>query len=443
METLLTADFGSTYTKLTAIDLESASILGTAKAFTTIETSLIEGFQGAKAELKKQTGLSLYSRTMASSSAAGGLRMVSVGLVPKLSSQVARLAACSAGAKIIGTYSYELSQGELEEIGQAKPDLILLSGGIDGGNKEVLLQNAQALSTLGGEFAVIVAGNKAVSAQAGEIFRQGGKEVVVTENVMPDFERINTAPAKEAIRRLFISRIIEAKGLREVQAQVDQEIIPTPLAVFEACENFARKGGLVAVDIGGATTDVYSLWEGTPAAGVVAKGIPEPYAKRTVEGDLGVRYSLDSLTQGWEMETSLRSWVARCRQNPAAVPGSKEEEQGDLHLASRCIELGLSRHCGVLEESYTPLGKMRVQTGKDLRKVAYFLGTGGSLIHSRTPGEIFRRGLYKPEDPLLLKPENPCFLVDKDYILAAMGLLGRVSKEKALKIMEKQFLEVE
>ncbi len=142
---ILTADIGSTYTKLTAIDTVEKKILATSTAFTTIGTDVVEGFTSAYNKLEQRVGEFRYDELLCCSSAAGGLKMVSLGLVPELTAKAAKLAAASAGAKVVKTYAFELSQAEQNEIFEINPDLVLLCGGTDGGNKEVILANARRL----------------------------------------------------------------------------------------------------------------------------------------------------------------------------------------------------------------------------------------------------------------------------------------------------------
>ena len=165
----LTIDFGSTYTKLTAIDGNQAEILGTASSFTTIETDVMVGFNKALQKLESKIGEFKYDKLLCCSSAAGGLKMVALGLVPELTAKAAKMAAASAGAKVVKTYAYEISKFEQDEIAQIKPDLVLLCGGTDGGNKEVIIANAKRLAQIPEKFAVIVAGNKSASYDLEEV----------------------------------------------------------------------------------------------------------------------------------------------------------------------------------------------------------------------------------------------------------------------------------
>ena len=432
---ILTVDFGSTYTKVTAIN---EGIIGTAKAFTTVETDIGEGLRTAMKELEKQTGKISYEKKLAASSAAGGLKMVAVGLVPGLTAKAAHLAATSAGAKVIKTYSYELSRDEMQEIHETNPDLVLLSGGTDGGNKEVIIKNAKNLAEIDRGFPVIVAGNKTVRHEVQKILMGGSKHAVGVDNVMPTLDSLDIMPAKAAINRLFMEKIVEAKGLGEVSNLMDAPIIPTPLAVFLAAEIASNElGTLAAVDVGGATTDVYSVTEGAPTKrGVIPKGLPEPYTKRSVEGDIGMRYSLESLIEAEPKSEGFGEFLAKCARDPSYVPkGGTNDGRLDALLCTKAVKIALQRHSGFLEKVYTPMGEAFYQFGKDLTDVKYLVGIGGALVFSEEPKKILEDALKKDEISLQLTPKNPHFLFDKKYIFAAMGLLSQVNKKLAAKIM--------
>ena len=242
---VLTVDIGSTYTKLTAIDGEKRQIIGTSQSFTTIETDVMTGFDNAFEQLtqKREDNLCAdfkYDKLLVCSSAAGGLKMVALGLVPDLTAKAARTAASNAGAKVMKTYAYEISDTEQGEIYDINPDLVLLCGGTDGGNKEVIIANARRLCAIDRPFTTIVAGNKSAAEQIRRIFNEAKRPFIITENVMPEFNKLNIEPAREAIRNQFIARIIEAKGLNKMQEKTSCKIIPTPLAVLQACELISK-----------------------------------------------------------------------------------------------------------------------------------------------------------------------------------------------------------
>ena len=435
---ILTVDFGSTFTKVTAIN---EGIIGTAKAFTTIETDVRDGLESALTELKKQTGSIEFDKKLAASSAAGGLKMVAVGLVPNLTAKAALMAAQNAGAKVVKTYAYELTSTEQQEIAGIDPDLVLLSGGTDGGNKDVILHNAKKLSEIEGIFSVIAAGNKTAQDEVKKALEKSGKHVVVVKNVMPALDVLDIQPAKEAIRNLFMEKIVWAKGLGAAAEMMDLPIIPTPLAVLYAAELLAAEiGSLAAVDVGGATTDVYSVCDGFPTKrGVIQKGLPEPYAKRSVEGDLGMRYSLSSLIEAEPKSEGYGDFLAKCASDFSYVPDGDESE-ADAALCTKAIRIAIKRHSGYLEKAYTPMGETYFQFGKDLTDVKHLIGIGGALIYAKSPTEILRNALYTDEISMQLIPKKPSFLFDKKYIFAAMGLLSQINKNLAFKILHREVL---
>ena len=458
----LTVDFGSTYTKLTLIDVARAEIVATASAFTTITTDVLEGFNNAWQKILAQHPDAHYDRLLSCSSAAGGLKMVALGLVPSLTSKAAKMAASSAGAKVVKTYAYEISHAEQEEIYEINPDLVLLCGGTDGGNKEVILANARRLAEIDRPFAIVAAGNKSASYDLEEIFAQCDKKCVVTENVMPEFGQLNILPARQCIMDLFISRIIDAKGLGEVQKRAELEIIPTPFAVLKACELLSKGideehpgwGDLMAVDLGGATTDIYSMTDGAPSMdNVLIKGIPEPYSKRTVEGDLGMRYSLKALEDETDVKALARAygvtpeaivdWVERCAASPDTVaePGSQEQVIEEA-LAYSAVDIAVERHAGVISKVYTPIGEMFTLVGKDLTQVPRLIGIGGALINSSDPARILSGSRFNSQRYEYAKPKEPQFYLDKRYIIASMGLLSQVAPEVALTILQREVLPI-
>ena len=467
MKPILMIDFGSTNTKVTAVDLEEGKLLGTAASYTTVQTDINDGLVNALDVLHEKLGGPLdYTAKYACSSAAGGLKMIASGLVPELTAEAARQAALGAGAKVMKTYSYELTEDDAEEIAELKPDIFLLTGGTDGGNKDNIIQNARVLAGIDADFPVLIAGNRAAVRTCQRILEEAGKQVMVTENVMPRFNELNIQPAQNKIRELFLDRIIKAKGLSQASQLISGIMMPTPAAVLAAMELLSRGtdefgddpekrglGELVAVDVGGATTDIYSMTDGAPdRAGTVLKGLPEPFAKRTVEGDIGMRYSAGGIVEAAGMRRiSLLSGISedRCWQlldqiteDTSTMPDTGELKAFDKALASMAIKTGLTRHAGTVEKVYTPMGETWVQAGKDLSRVDKIIITGGSLIHGDPEDvkEIASHALYDLVEAASLKPQNADVLVDKEYILSAMGLLSQYEPGIALKIMKKELI---
>ena len=455
MKPVLLIDFGSTYTKLTAVDVDSETLLGTAAAYTTVQTDINDGLSKGLALLEEKTGKIDYAETYACSSAAGGLRMVTSGLVPELTGEAAKLASLGAGAKVVGIYAFQLTEDDLEDIAAQKPDIFLLVGGTDGGNTECILHNAKMLASMKPEFPIVVAGNRTAARQCQRILE--GCEVYVCPNVMPKFGVLNIEPTQKQIRQIFLNRIIQAKGLSKAAQLLSDIMMPTPSAVLQAmdllaqgCEGELGIGDLVAVDVGGATTDVYSIADGMPEhMNTVYKGLPEPFSKRTVEGDIGMRYSIQGIVDAAGIDrVSQLSGLSKARvqelvdylkEHTDTVPGGDSElESLDFALASMAIEEAVRRHAGTIEETYTMMGLTYVQSGKNLTKVKQIVVTGGSLIHTKRTEQIAAHALYSPAQPASLRPKAAGVWVDRTYILAAMGLLSSHYPAAALRIMKKE-----
>ena len=454
MRPVLLIDFGSTYTKVTAVDTEAEVLLGTAAAYTTVQTDINEGLSHALEKLEAQTGKLDFAARYACSSAAGGLRMIASGLVPELTSEAAKQASLGAGAKIVKVYSFELTEDDIEEIDRLRPDIFLLVGGTDGGNSDCIRHNAQMLAACKADFPVIIAGNRTAARACQRSLE--GRQTFICENVMPKFGVLNIQPAQECIRALFLNRIIQAKGLSHASKLISGILMPTPSAMMramqllaEGCEGEEGIGELMALDVGGATTDVYSIADGMPKeGGTVYKGLPEPYVKRTVEGDIGMRYSIGGIVEAASLKkvASLagltleraQALIDDLAEHTEKVPDSEETERLDFALACCACETAARRHAGYMEETYNMTGKVFVQTGKDLRTVRQMVVTGGSLIHTKRTGEIASHAFYDPADPMSLRPIKARVLVDRRYILAAMGLLSEYEPQTALRIMKKE-----
>ena len=455
MKAYLFIDFGSTFTKLTLIDIEKEEIIATAKSYTTVETDVAIGYHNAYKDLmSKVNGDIDIVKKLACSSAAGGLKIAAIGLVPDLTAEAAKRAALGAGARVIKTYSYKMNNHEIEELRDSNADMILLAGGTDGGNTEVILHNAQLIADFGITKPVVVAGNKSSYDDIEKVFKDK-VEYRLTENVMPKLNEINVNPARETIRDIFMERITKAKGMTHIEDDISGILMPTPQAVLKAAEALSLGtadedgvGDLVVVDIGGATTDVHSIADGAPSKpGVIYRGLEEPISKRTVEGDLGMRYSSESVYEasglrmikkyldisGYDVE---EEFMKRYNHTDLVFTDEKEVKFDEM-MAKICVDISMKRHCGYVEAVYSPLGTMYQQIGKDLTELALMIGTGGILVNSKHPEEILKAGLYDSEDLNSLKPKYPEFSVDKKYILSAMGLLTMVDKNMAVRMMKK------
>lgn len=442
-------DFGSTFTKVVAVDLEKEEIMATARVPSTVESDITVGLVEALRKIEENTGISNLEEkeALACSSAAGGLRMVCAGFVPELTSKAANLAALGAGAKVVGYYSYKLTQQEVREIEASAPDIVLLSGGTDGGDEKVIIHNAEIISRTGKDITnIIIAGNKTTYDDIKAIFRENSKNVIYTNNVMPEIGTLDVAPCNREIRELFMKNIIEAKGIARAKSIIKDVIMPTPSAVLEAaklladgCDSDRGFGPLIVIDVGGATTDVHSIADGKPARpDIIVAGLPEPYEKRTVEGDLGLKYNLDRLMELCKDRETPPGFDNIVRGfHDGKLPQTEEEFACHRLLSCLTVEAAVSRHAGRIEVVYSPTGERLVQYGKDLTNVKTVIGTGGPIIFSGDCREILSHALYREENPFILKPKNPVFYIDAEYILYAVGLLSQVEPKKALSLARK------
>lgn len=459
MKTYKFIDFGSTFTKLTLIDIEKEEIVATAKSYTTVGTDVKYGYEKALNELNEKVGTDYeVVKTLACSSAAGGLKMISIGLVPDLTAEAAKRAALGAGARVIANYAFKLNSSEFEKIAISNADIILLAGGTDGGNTETIIHNAKGLLEHDIKIPIVVAGNKSAEDDIKKIF-EGKDNLYFTENVMPKINEINVEPARETIREIFMGNITKAKGMKNVESEISSVAMPTPQSVLKAAEVLSKGttneegvGDLIVVDVGGATTDIHTVGWGDPTKpGVFTVGLEEPFAKRTVEGDLGMRYSSMSVYEASGMRM-LRKYLDVSKYNPeeeylkryentSFVSTTSEDIAFDEAMAKICVDLSVKRHAGVVEPVYSTTGVVYSQRGKDLSDVKILIGTGGVIVNSNNFDEILSAASFRPDDLNSLKPRFPDYYVDKRYILSAMGLLTMIDPDMAIRIMKKYILD--
>ncbi len=460
MAKYLLIDFGSTFTKLTAVDSELGDIFASANHFTTVDTDITIGYKNALDQLFKTIGHPVvFDRVVACSSAAGGLKMAAIGLVEELTVEAAKRVCLGAGAKVDLVFSHHLNSTEVDLIKTKKIDIVLLAGGSDGGNSECVLFNAKMLSEANLGIPIVYGGNKSVQDEIKAIFDSHHVNGHIVDNVMPKINQLNIKQAREKIRELFLKNIIEAKGIKKIESEIDKVVLPTPEAVLRACELLAKgymhepgMGEVVVVDVGGATTDLYSISEPSKRGDVILTGLEEPYAKRTVEGDLGMRYSatgiLKALTKEEIMMINLEKGIDIEKEinerntNVAMLPQNRNEELIDRLLAEMCVYKAMNRHAGKMEEIYTPMGMVHHQTGKDLTDIELVIGTGGVIIKSSDPKQILAKTTNVFRNDFELRPRHPKFYIDSTYSLYAMGLLSEFDPVLALKIMKKHLTQV-
>ncbi len=459
MSLFLLVDLGSTFTKLTLVDTKKEEIIATSSSFTTVKTNINDGFKKALALMEQSLNKPIqYDKALACSSAAGGLNMVAIGLVPELTAEAAKRVCLGAGAKVSAVYSFALSNDDIKTIETNRPDILLLAGGTDGGNKEFVVNNAKRLAESTVDTPIIYAGNKDAKDEIIEIFKNTNKKLYFSDNVMPSLNKLNVTKTKELIQKLFITHIVKAKGIDQLQILLDAPIIPTPTAVLNAAEllnegisNDDGFGEIIVVDVGGATTDIYSIAEGNPKQlNTFLTGLEEPFSKRTVEGDLGMRYSskgILNILNKKELENAIEQFniikALEDRTNDVNfIPKTEKEFKTDIFIAGKCVDTAFSRHVGNIKPVYTHMGTNYNQVGKDLTGVDSVIFTGGVLVKNDSTA-IISSIISRPDNANELRPIKPTVYTDKFYIIQAMGLLSTVDKDTAFKILKKKLIEVD
>lgn len=445
MPVYLLFDVGSTYTKGILVDITKEKIIATANSVTTADTDIRFGIETIKSKMGDLLEHVNVTKTLVCSSAKGGLTMIAVGLIPDLTLKAATLACYSAGAKVIGSYSFELNQHEIEEIEASNCDILLLCGGTDGGNSTVVINNANQLASIKRKFPIIYAGNKSCQDQVKNVLNNAGFECTLCNNVMPTYGVLEVDECRNRIREIFLDHIIKAKGLSSFSTLIEEIILPTPYSVMEALKLLAKGtvnehgwGDLMAVDIGGATTDVYSMNSKVMIADKVeVKGLQEPLEKRSVEGDLGVRFNAKHVLalKKNEAENSVEfnDYIHQFSTDRTAVPNPVFDQQ----LAIWCCEIAAGRHAGRIETVYTPLGVSYFQQGKDLRDVKIMIGIGGPILYSSHPEEILEKAIYSDVKKEILLPYKTDYYLDKQYVVSCLGLLASRHPDEVLRILKK------
>jgi uncharacterized protein (TIGR01319 family) len=413
---------------------------------TSAEIDVFEVFDEVRLEpLEGQPEVEL-GRALACSSAGGGLRMVVVGLEPELTVEAARQAALSAGARVT-----TVVDGGLRELTEAhdllcqSPDIILLVGGTDGGDETTLRETAMTLARIdSGQVPVVVAGNHRVQTEAAEALRAGGWPVETAPNVMPAIGTMSPGGVREVVRELFISHVIGGKlvgtGERLVRMATPDAVLRGTELLAQVLTEQGRAGGVIAVDVGGATTDVHSVLVGDhEPTGYKRTLLPQGGSARTVEADLGIRWNavgvLDAArAEGllWDEEAAELMAAAEARVNcPAFLPESGRDVEIDRRLATLAITIALRRHAGRRRFTLTPDGAVVRREGRDLTEVSVVLGTGG-VLGRLTAVDLERCAVAAQDDrdPRLL-PRQARGAIDHSYVLAAVGLLAGVDEAAA------------
>ena len=448
---VLVAEIGSTTTVVNAfkdLDTENPVFWAQGQAPTSVlDGDVRVGLQGAIDDLCRKMGIDKleYDQMLATSSAAGGLKMTVHGLVYDMTAKAAKEAALGAGGIIHYVTAGRLRRTDLAKIKEINPNLILIAGGVDYGERDTAIYNAEMIRNMGLKTPVVYAGNVENQEEMKLIFdEESGQPLYLIENVYPKIDELNVEPCRKVIQDAFEEHITHAPGMEHVRDMVNGPIIPTPGAVMECTKLlYDCIGDLIVLDVGGATTDLHSVTEDSDLVSRILTA-PEPKAKRTVEGDLGVYVNrmkvIESIGEealreechkmGIDLDETLSTYVA--------IPKNEAEIKLVERLTKEAVLKAVERHAGQIRYVYGPSGRSTLAEGKDLTQVRYIVGTGGALTRLPNRLAIMRAILKDNETGMKLYPsENVEFLVDNDYIMASLGVLSKTHREGAIKLLDK------
>ncbi len=444
---VLVAEIGSTTTVVNAFNKfdSDPTFIGQGQSSTTVlEGDVNIGLKKAIDDLAASLGADSieYGELLATSSAAGGLKMTVHGLVYDMTVKAAREAALGAGANIQYVTAGKLRESDLEQIKKVEPNIILIAGGVDYGERDTALYNAKKISALNLEIPIIYAGNVENHNEIKTLFDEKGKELYIVENVYPKIDSLNIEPTRKVIQDVFERHIIHAPGMENVRDLVTGSIMPTPGAVMESSKLLYEDiGDLVTVDVGGATTDIHSVAEDSDEISRMLLS-PEPKAKRTVEGDLGVYINMDNIVSEIGKDQLMKELnlseeeINNLIDNHKSIPESDLERKFVELLTEYATVTASHRHAGKLRHLYGPGGKKTIAEGKDLTPVKYIIGTGGALTRLDARVDILKEIAASNKGTELLPNEEAEVLIDNDYILASLGVMSKEYPEQALKLIK-------
>jgi uncharacterized protein (TIGR01319 family) len=390
-------DIGSTFTKAALVDLTDGTLVATAQAPTTLD-DVVTGVLAAMASFPEVP-------VVACSSAGGGLRLAVVGYEELISAEAGHRAALSAGARVVHVAAGVLDDAALAALRGSAPDVVLLVGGTDGGEASVLTANAAALAAADWSVPIVLAGNEAVRAEVAAVLRAGGLPVTEAENVLPDIGRLAPESARAAIRAVFLEHVIGGDKLSTDPRLRAWVRAVTPDAVLEGVAVLvgvltSSKVSVVALDVGGATTDVYCVPDPDAEQATLGReAVGVPARRRTVEGDLGVSWSVDAL------------------RSAAAAEGLPVPGDDALDLTEAAATIALRRHLRA-EAAYGP-------GGASARSATLVVLSGGVFRHADTAAvdRVIARLAADTGGAGSVVGGTPV-IVDRRYALAPIGLLA-------------------
>ena len=453
---VLVAEIGSTTTVINAfdgIDTDCPKFLGQGQAPTTVlEGDVNIGLNNAIEDLKNNLGAKEieYGEMFATSSAAGGLKMTVHGLVYDMTVRAAREAALGAGANIHLVTAGRLRRTDIKKIKDINPNIVLIAGGVDYGERDTAIYNAEVIADLDIDVPIIYAGNVQNHEEVKLIFEEKKKShlLYIVDNVYPKIDVLNVEPSRKVIQDVFEEHIIHAPGMTKVRDVVTGSIIPTPGAVMEASKLLKEYiGDLVTLDVGGATTDVHSVTEGSEEVNKILIS-PEPTAKRTVEGDLGVYVNMENIVNRIGKEKIAKnlnlelSKVEELIENHKPIPSTDLQKKFVEELTLEAVITSIYRHSGGFRDLYGSSGKKTLAEGKDLTNVKWIVGTGGALTRLPNRINILNEIALSNKGDKLLPNKEANILIDNHYIMASLGVLSKKYKDAALNLL-KQSLDID
>ena len=436
------ADFGSTFTKVALVDTQAGRLVATTQHRTTLPDAtgagdVLDGYDACLADLEKTHPGASTAPVLACSSAGGGLRIAVVGNEALVTAEAGRRVALSSGGKVVLVLDGGLDAAKLAALRSAEPDVLLLVGGTDGGNSATLVHDAGLLAAEKWSGPVVVAGDVEARDRVSGLLEASGTPYVVADNVVPRIGVLAPESARHAIREVFLAHVIGGKHLSRRSDFGSMVLGATPDVVLTGVELVAAElaaagesspgAGVVVVDVGGATTDVHSVVVPDPEdAGLSREVVATTPVTRTVEGDLGMRWSAATTAQAAaDAGLDVPADAVRRAGDPAYLSGDEAQVAGDEALATAAVVLAMRRHVGRSKVVVSPEGKVVERTGKDLRAISLLIGSGG-VLRAADPvaaARVLRAATGRDPDGWQL-PESPRIAVDADYVLAAAGLLA-------------------
>lgn len=440
-------DVGSTFTKAALLDPDGV-LLARGATLTTLDTDVLDGVRdlaGQCAAAGHQVpDLTDRDQVLLCSSAGGGLRLAVVGYEPQVTAEAGYRVGLSAGAKVVHVATGRLRTVDVTALRADRPDIVLLVGGTDGGNSEVLLHNARRLARSRVGAPIVVAGNREAREAVIAALQETGRSSVIADNVLPRIGVVEPASARAAIREVFLRHVIGGKGLSHGPLFGSLVRSATPDAVLSGVEALAAATGhdVMVIDIGGATTDVYSVItpEGEDAS-LRKEVVARLWHARTVEGDLGMRWNAPGILAAAELEALpvsdenvLGQWVQRVHAQPGTLPDPDStalgvpQQQLDLELAALAATTAARRHARPANPGEAP---------RPLQNVRHVVGSGGVLRHAaEDDASAVLRTVLTDHGGGWRPPEDAQPGVDTAYLLFAAGLLTLEYPEMAQSVAE-------